>query len=135
MSPKTAILPRGWEDRLFRVDVKYEVNKWVTGYCLEAHDLAVAKYVAGREKDYTFLAVMINKGMLEKKELINRINMTVGIDHSRIITKAKADFKSYASAHLDYKQLLSTAPRSESLITDKEKQEFIARIKKNGLVR
>jgi hypothetical protein len=45
----TAILPQGWRDRL--ILVSGENTRSVRGWCLEVHDLAIAKYVAGREKD------------------------------------------------------------------------------------
>jgi hypothetical protein len=43
----TAVLPRGWEQRLVRV--KNANTGGVEGLCLEVHDLAISKYVAGRE--------------------------------------------------------------------------------------
>jgi hypothetical protein len=38
----TTILPRGWRDRL--ILVFGENTKFVRGWCLEVHDLAIAKY-------------------------------------------------------------------------------------------
>lgn len=112
VGPETAVLPMGWEDRLFRVLVHEKNKPTVTGYCLEAHDLAVAKYVTGREKDYGFLAVMINKGMLRKKELISRVYKTIGINHQSIIEKVKRDFKSYASCHIDFGKMFESSSKS-----------------------
>lgn len=60
---ETACLPKGWKERLIRV--QNENTGSGVGLCLEAHDLAVAKLIAGREKDITFLASMI------KHQLIN----------------------------------------------------------------
>jgi len=121
----------GWEDRLFHVLVHGTNKTKVTGYCLEAHDLAVAKYVAGREKDYGFLAVMINKGMLRKKELISRIYKTIGINHQLIIEKVKRDFKDYASSHIDFKKMFDVSKPSipSAAIRDEEKKAFINKIK------
>ena len=48
----TAILPEGWRDRL--ILVTGENTRFVRGWCLETHDLAIAKYAAGREKDLEF---------------------------------------------------------------------------------
>jgi hypothetical protein len=45
----TATLPAGWEERL--VAVGNENTGGATGWCLEVHDLAASKLVAGREKD------------------------------------------------------------------------------------
>lgn len=45
----TATLPSGWEERLVPVE---NVNTGgATGWCLDVHDLAISKLVAGRERD------------------------------------------------------------------------------------
>ena len=49
----TAVLPRGWRDRL--VPIHNANTRGATGWCLEVHDLVIAKTVAGREKDLEFL--------------------------------------------------------------------------------
>src|SRR5437867_1833725 len=46
---ETATLPAGWKERLVRV--RTPATGGATGLCLEVHDLAVSKLVAGREKD------------------------------------------------------------------------------------
>jgi hypothetical protein len=46
----TATLPSGWRNRLVRIE-NPNTNGYV-GLCLELHDLLVAKYFAGREKDH-----------------------------------------------------------------------------------
>ena len=45
----TAVLPDGWRERL--ILITGENTRFVRGWCLEVHDLAIAKYAAGREKD------------------------------------------------------------------------------------
>ena len=133
VGPETSVLPEGWDDRLFRVEVKFDTKAKVTGYCLEAHDLAVAKYVAGREKDYVFLAVMINKGLLKKKELISRIKLTMGINHHSIIERVKIDFKKYSSTHMNFKAIIAQQNKNMNSTVlknlDIEKKEFIRAIK------
>jgi len=47
--PETAVLPAGWEGRL--VEVANANTRFVRGWCLEVHDVTIAKLVAGREKD------------------------------------------------------------------------------------
>lgn len=130
VGPNTAVLPKGWEDRLCPVVVK-RGSKTITGYCLEVHDLAVAKYAAGREKDYVFLAVMINKGMLKKKELIKRVYATKCIQVSGVIDRIKRDFKEFASTHHDFGKQFSNAPQQVPYDKDVEKRQFVARVKKN----
>ncbi len=49
VGPETAKLPSGWKDRL--VVIKNENTNGIAGLCLEVHDLAVSKFVAGRSKD------------------------------------------------------------------------------------
>ena len=46
VGPNTAVLPEGWQSRLVRIN--NENTNGVTGLCLEVHDLAISKYVAGR---------------------------------------------------------------------------------------
>jgi uncharacterized nucleotidyltransferase DUF6036 len=48
----TATLPAGWTERL--VPVRNENTGGATGWCLEAHDLAISKLIAGRERDWDF---------------------------------------------------------------------------------
>lgn len=55
----TAILPAGWKERL--IPVRNENTGTGCGLCLEVHDLAVAKLVAGREKDCSFVAALLQQ--------------------------------------------------------------------------
>jgi len=71
VSASTATLPKGWRKRLVRVD-----NEGVVGLCLEVHDLAISKYVAGREKDLAFTAALARRNMVDKKELRQRLALT-----------------------------------------------------------
>jgi hypothetical protein len=56
VAEETANLPDGWKDRLVRV--QNENTGTGVGLCLEAHDLAVSKLIAGREKDVEFIGLM-----------------------------------------------------------------------------
>jgi len=53
VGPETAKLPVGWENRL--IAVSNENTNHAIGWCLEVHDLAVSKLIAGREKDCSFV--------------------------------------------------------------------------------
>ncbi len=53
VSIETAVVPRGWQQRT-KV-VRNENTLGATGYCLEAHDLAVSKLAAWRDKDREFV--------------------------------------------------------------------------------
>jgi len=67
----TATLPAGWRDRL--IAVCNDNTRGVTGWCLEPHDLAAAKLVAGREKDLEFLQTMVRHQLLDRDTMTQRI--------------------------------------------------------------
>lgn len=74
VGPETAILPAGWRDRL--ILVSGENTRFIRGWCLEVHDLAVAKYVAGREKDLSFTAALIAHQLVTQRVLEERLRAT-----------------------------------------------------------
>ena len=74
VGPDTAIVPAGWRDRL--VPVCNPNTRGITGWCLEAHDLAVAKAVAGREKDVEFLREAARHGLVDERVVLDRLAMT-----------------------------------------------------------
>lgn len=59
----TATLPAGWEERL--VAVRNENTGGATGWCLEVHDMAASKLVAGREKDLDFVRGLFRHGLAD----------------------------------------------------------------------
>jgi hypothetical protein len=61
---ETALLPRGWEDRL--VPIANENTGGITGWCLEIHDLVLSKYAAGRERDLQLNQAVIRLGLASK---------------------------------------------------------------------
>jgi len=71
---RTAVLPKGWRQRLVRVENAN--TRGVAGLCLEVHDLAVAKHVAGREKDLEFTRELARHGMTDSKTLLARLKDT-----------------------------------------------------------
>jgi hypothetical protein len=70
----TAILPEGWRDRL--ILVSGENTRFVRGWCLEVHDLAIAKYAAGREKDLDFTKALARHAMVQREVLEQRLAHT-----------------------------------------------------------
>jgi hypothetical protein len=62
---ETAILPEGAYDRL--IPVCNENTRSATGWCLEVHDLAISKLVAGREKDLQFVRCMLTLERASRK--------------------------------------------------------------------
>ncbi len=70
----TAIVPAGWRDRLIRYET--EGSAPGRGWCLEQHDLAVSKLVAGRPKDYEFVEALVVAGLLDVPTLRERFEAT-----------------------------------------------------------
>ena len=87
VGPETAILPSGWPDRL--VLVSNENTRAVRGWCLEVHDLAIAKYVAGREKDLDFTAALLRHGMVQRETLVSRLRETQLTAELRSLTEQR----------------------------------------------
>lgn len=71
VSLSTAVLPRGWRDRL--VVVESASTAPGRGYLLEPHDCVVSKLVAGREKDYVFAGALIHSGLIDPRVIAERI--------------------------------------------------------------
>ncbi len=71
---KTATLPKDWQGRL--IAVNNESTNGVTGYCLEAHDLAISKMIAMRPKDLEFVQELVRHDMIEKKTMLHRLKQT-----------------------------------------------------------
>ena len=84
VGPQTARLPSGWQKRL--VPIRNANTRNVTGWCLEAHDLALSKYVAGRRKDLDYTRAMAAAGLLERKTLADRLPaMDLDEGHARLV--------------------------------------------------
>ena len=74
VGPETATLPEGRRARLVSIRNASTCN--VEGLCLEVHDLAIAKYVAGREKDLLFTRELARQRLTHKKVLGARLAVT-----------------------------------------------------------
>ena len=51
-------------------------TRGVIAWCLEPHDLWISKMVAGRPKDLEFCQAVLERGMVEPKELAGRLERT-----------------------------------------------------------
>lgn len=71
---QTAILPRGWKGRL--VHLAPGDTDGVQALCLEPHDLAIAKYVARREKDLAFNRALARRGIVSCERLLQLVDST-----------------------------------------------------------
>lgn len=71
---RTAILPAGWRDRL--IAVRNSNTEGRTGWCLEGHDLCVAKLAADRGKDRSYCLALIRGGLVSPPTLRERLAQT-----------------------------------------------------------
>lgn len=69
----TAILPDGWRERLVRLENSNTPG--AVGWCLERHDLAVSKLVAGREKDLDYVRTMLRLRLTSVEVLCTRLSV------------------------------------------------------------
>jgi hypothetical protein len=76
VGPETAKAPSGWERRLvpMRVPRGPRDETLVTGWCMEPHDVVLAKCVAGRDRDWEFAREAIRHGVVELDELLRRVD-------------------------------------------------------------
>jgi hypothetical protein len=88
----TATLPKGWKERL--VNLPPGDTEGVSGLCLDPHDLAIAKYVAGREKDLVFNRELVVRGIVGKNQLSVLLDKTAVDDkvRDRIRERIATDF-------------------------------------------
>ena len=89
---KTATLAKGWKGRL--VNLPSGDTEGVKGLCLEPHDLAIAKYVASREKDRIFTRELVRRGLLSEERLRALLDQTPvdPEERERILRQIAADF-------------------------------------------
>jgi hypothetical protein len=88
----TATLPKGWKGRL--VNLPAGDTEGVRGLCLVPHDLAIAKYVARREKDLTFTRELARRGIVSQERLLSLLDQTPVDEEARdrIRTYIATDF-------------------------------------------
>lgn len=89
----TATLPKGWKGRL--VNLPAGNTGEVRGLCLEPHDLAIAKYVARREKDKVFTRELARRGLLDWEKLLALLEQTpvTPAEKDRIRADIASDFE------------------------------------------
>jgi hypothetical protein len=71
---QVATLPKGWRGRL--VNLPAGDTEGVSALCLEPHDLAIAKYVAAREKDRVFTRELAKRKLLDEQRLLHLLEVT-----------------------------------------------------------
>jgi hypothetical protein len=68
----TAVLPRGWRDRL--IPFETPATGGVIAYCLEPHDLWIAKAIANRSKDVEFCQALLQRAIVGPATLGSRLS-------------------------------------------------------------
>ncbi len=68
----TVTLPPGWEARLQPLA---DSRGQVVARCLELYDAAVSKLMAGRDKDWTFLAYLLDEQLISLPPLLERAEL------------------------------------------------------------
>ena len=71
-------LPAGWRRRLVRF--KTPGTNGVVAWCLEPHDLWIAKAIAGRPKDLEFCQAVARAKLVTKRELRERLRKVRALD-------------------------------------------------------
>lgn len=87
VSDRTATLPAGWRNRLVRI--ANPNTGGVCGLCLEVSDLAISKYVAGRQKDLEFTRELANRAMTDSRVLLARVEQTELQPEIREVVRAR----------------------------------------------
>jgi hypothetical protein len=76
VGPEALIAPTGWQDRLIEVNILPRVasERAPKAYCLEPHDLVLAKCAANRDRDWEFAREAINSDVVRLESLLARID-------------------------------------------------------------
>jgi hypothetical protein len=74
VGPETARGPSGWEQRLIRVTARVRRGSDAVGWCMERHDIVLAKCVAGRDRDWTYAEDTLRHRLVDPEQLLRRSN-------------------------------------------------------------
>jgi uncharacterized nucleotidyltransferase DUF6036 len=74
----TAVLPRGWRKRL--IPFETPATGGVVAYCLEPHDLWIAKAIANRDQDIEFCDELLRDNLVDRKLLDSRLKSVANLD-------------------------------------------------------
>ena len=93
VSLETSVLPAGWRDRLIRFERLDDQGR--DAWCIEPHDLVVAKLVANREKDREFSISLIQADLIQVRTLLDRVQLLeqpgAVKDRTRVVVARCAD--------------------------------------------
>ncbi len=74
VGPETARAPAGWQDRLVKREIAPRVGGGETAiaWCLEPHDLVLAKCVAARQRDWDYAREALSARLVDLQVLLTR---------------------------------------------------------------
>lgn len=75
VGPTTAKAPAGWMDRLVQVNVEPAIpgRGNPIAYCMERHDMVLAKLVRGEQRDFDYAKAAMKAGLLDQSILRRRL--------------------------------------------------------------
>ena len=112
LSIDAAVLPDGWRGRA--IAVRNENTRHRTGWCVEAHDLAVSKLVAFRDKDRDFVRVLILENLIGSRKLLLRLRQLP--DHPQVTDQLLQSIEAWIKGVLmDINRRTSTSPKKASI--------------------
>lgn len=88
----TVVLPKDWEKRLQNLsDEKGET----IALCVEIHDVAVSKFIAGREKDFQFLKDGFERDLINFEVFAGRLQSVKEMPQSEVLIPRLENFAQF----------------------------------------
>ncbi len=100
----TVVLPTNWQERLQPL---LDENGEIIAYCAEIHDVAVSKFVAGREKDFQFLKDAFWLEIISVDEFIKRVRLVESMPQSVVLIDRLQKLEKYLSEQKSDNRIIS----------------------------
>ncbi len=78
----TVVLPTGWQHRL---QTLIDTNGKIAAFCLEVHDLAASKFIAGRDKDFEFLQEIFERNLADFDTFCERLKLILEMPQNVVV--------------------------------------------------
>lgn len=99
----TVVLPKDWEKRLQNLtDEKGDT----IALCVEIHDVAVSKFIAGREKDFQFLKDGFERDLIDFEVFAGRLQSVKEMPQSEVLIPRLENFAKFLRKQKSAAQLL-----------------------------
>ena len=94
VGPETASPPSGWQTRLVRVEIQSRIPAVrPIAWCLEPHDLVLAKLARGIERDWDYARVAVDAGVVKLETLLERVeSLPLEVERGRHIAASLRTF-------------------------------------------